>query len=393
MPIPQKIISSWACSLVVWALSSIESCEAFPVSVDAWGRQGEDEFIENGTNLSDYSWTVDQDLMPAHDCSFLLRFAEATRRRRTRQLLQEMEPATLRSKEVFAPYSFDWASGSSGVAMSFLAGLSTVLGAGVVFLMPNGQATAAQMSFVLALAGGVMLSATVLEFWLPLLTSFSILATSRVLFCSALGAISFVLLSKCVPEPDYVEANIEKVDIENGSGDSTGVCNSTEVCIIQGDAKDCATNRSWHLAKVLMLSLTAHNFPEGFAVAVSSLGSESAGFVVMLAIAMHNIPEGIAIAVPVLAATGSRSKALWMTFLSGMAEPLGALLALFLIRTTGAVSQDSIENLLCAVGGVMLAVAGQELFPDAWNHGKPKSFIAGSLLGVLLMVLTIMFGA
>mmetsp|Transcript_6124 Transcript_6124/g.11068 ORF Transcript_6124/g.11068 Transcript_6124/m.11068 type:complete len:383 (-) Transcript_6124:316-1464(-) len=378
-----KIKPSRACCVVVWALSSLDLYNAFPVSVDILPSGGQQNAsTENGTNFADYSLIVDQDFVPAHNCSFLVRFAEVTRRRRTRQLLQDMETSTIRSREVFAPHGLDPASRLTGVGMSFLAGLSTVIGAGVVFLLPSGQATPSQMSFVLALAGGVMISATVLEFWLPLLTSFSILATARVLICSALGAISFVLLSKFVPEPHFVET-----DIENGSRDPM------EVCIPESGVKDEAAKRSWHLAKVLLLSLTAHNLPEGFAVAVSSLGSETAGFVVMLAIAMHNIPEGIAIAVPVLAATGSRRKALWMTFLSGMAEPLGALLALFLIHTTGAVSQDSIENLLCAVGGVMLAVAAQELFPDAWNYGKPVSFISGSLLGVLLMVITIICGA
>merc|ERR1719215_1126015 len=115
-----------------------------------------------------------------------------------------------------------------------------------------------------------------------------------------------------------------------------------------------------------MFSLTAHNFPEGFAVAVSSFGSSDTGFIVMLAIAMHNIPEGIAIAVPVLAATGSRKKALWMTLLSGMAEPVGAVVALFCIHAMGNITQDWIEGLLCVVGGIMVTVACTELLPDAW---------------------------
>merc|ERR1719316_644065 len=97
----------------------------------------------------------------------------------------------------------------------------------------------------------------------------------------------------------------------------------------------------------MMLSLTAHNLPEGFAVAISALGSDRLGFVVMIAIALHNIPEGIALAVPVLSATGSKRKALWMSFLSGMAEPLGAALALFVAASLGeSVSSDALEELL-----------------------------------------------
>merc|ERR1712014_394265 len=116
-----------------------------------------------------------------------------------------------------------------------------------------------------------------------------------------------------------------------------------------------------------MLTLTAHNFPEGFAVAVSATHSDRMGMVVTLAIALHNIPEGIAISLPVLAATGDRWKALWMTFASGMAEPLGAVMALGLAGLVGDLSPSSMENLLCAVGGTMV--------------------------GFILMVLTIFSGA
>merc|ERR1719162_1045301 len=119
-----------------------------------------------------------------------------------------------------------------------------------------------------------------------------------------------------------------------------------------------------------MIALTAHNFPEGFAVAISALESNRLGLVVMFAIAVHNVPEGIAIAVPVLASTGSRKRALWMSFLSGMAEPVGALTALIVLRfTPGGLSEASLENLLCVVGGVMCAVAAKELLPEALRHG------------------------
>merc|ERR1719487_563950 len=129
------------------------------------------------------------------------------------------------------------------------------------------------------------------------------------------------------------DADIEACSKANDSGQHKATLRSSE--------------RQKRLAAVLMLSLTAHNFPEGFAVAVSSLESQSLGFVVMLAIAMHNIPEGIAIAVPVLASTKSRKQALWMSFLSGMAEPVGAVVALGIVEITGAVSGQSMENLLC----------------------------------------------
>mmetsp|Transcript_150624 Transcript_150624/g.419879 ORF Transcript_150624/g.419879 Transcript_150624/m.419879 type:complete len:404 (-) Transcript_150624:259-1470(-) len=320
----------------------------------------------------------------AHECSFFERLEEATRRRRTRRPKCELGsgPVMPRAPEAgraLAPPPLRSWGALSGVGMSFLAGLSTTVGACVVFVLPGGQVSPAQMAFVLALAGGVMLSATVLEFWLPLLTSVgSEHSAVRVPVYSGVGAASFLVFSKLVPEPKLAE-----VDVESCSGRPTAAGRLTEGNLVH----------SWYLAKVLLISLTAHNFPEGFAVAISSLGGGSLGFIVMIAIAMHNVPEGIAIAVPVLVATGSRKQALLMTFLSGMAEPLGATIALLFVHTTGTMTQEATENLLCVAGGVMLVVALKELLPDAWDHGKPASFVGGTLSGFLLMLVTIVFGA
>jgi ZIP family zinc transporter len=281
------------------------------------------------------------------------------------------------------------------IVMSTLAGLSTTFGAFIVFLLPSGHISDEQMVFTLALAGGVMLSATILEFWLPVLMSPSPSGAWRVVSSSSIGILAYLILSRLVPEPQVAS---RQEDLERGKSSPKGDLSqhvrdgdgfSNDEC--NGGIRD---EHSWHIAKVLLLSLTAHNFPEGFAVAVSSFGEGSLGSVVMFAIAMHNIPEGIAIAVPVLAATGSRKKALLMTFLSGMAEPIGALLAQFFVHATGAAaSQDGIENLLCVVGGVMAAVAVCELLPDALHYRKPVSFINGAAVGSVLMLITVSFGA
>eukprot|EP00928_Gymnodinium_smaydae_P007616 TRINITY_DN12730_c0_g1_i1.p1 TRINITY_DN12730_c0_g1~~TRINITY_DN12730_c0_g1_i1.p1 ORF type:complete len:318 (+),score=77.82 TRINITY_DN12730_c0_g1_i1:48-1001(+) len=289
------------------------------------------------------------------------------------------------------------------LAMSLLAGLSTTLGAGLVCLLPEQRPSPEQMAFSLALAGGVMLSVTLLEFWLPLLGGGK--NALPVIFNSVLGAACFFLLSLLVPEPDVIDGlgGGAAKDLERGSA-----CRSEEEEQIIGKPVDgekssdpdvpsgvgSIRGRSARLAFVLMLSLTAHNFPEGFAVAVSAKVSERMGLVVMIAIAVHNIPEGIAIAVPVLVATGSRQRALIMSLLSGMAEPVGACCALLVLRLSGGSLSDSVmDNLLCVVGGVMCAVALKELLPEAFKQGSVVTVLSGTALGFALMALTSYLGA
>ena len=108
---------------------------------------------------------------------------------------------------------------------------------------------------------------------------------------------------------------------------------------------------------------------------------------------IHNIPEGIAIAVPCIAA---RPDAPWMAFwlatLSGVAEPLGAALALVVLRSSSAHSlQLPLENILACVAGIMCMVAIMELYPEALNHVKKQNYTGvawGTLVGMVIMVST-----
>jgi len=260
------------------------------------------------------------------------------------------------------------------VGMAFLAGLSTMLGALAVLVLPGNRVSPELNAFVLALAGSVMVTMTVLEFWLPLVLGGSWEDVRRVIAFSSLGISVFFLLTLLVPEPDMAGESHTAIadDGVKGPGDKLQA-------------------KRWRVALVLMMTLTAHNLPEGFAVAASALESDRLGLVVMLAIAVHNVPEGIAIAVPVLDATGSRWQALWMTLLAGMAEPVGALLAL-LILGNGELGEDLMADLLCGVGGVMFAVAIAELLPEAFRQKRPGSLSAGLLVGFLIMYVTLEMG-
>lgn len=282
------------------------------------------------------------------------------------------------------------------VFMSLLAGLSTSIGAMVVFMLPGERVTPSQMAFSLALAAGVMFSVSILEFWLPKLLGHSQQDLHNLLIYSVVGAGAFLLLSKCVPEPDMAAISKpsslpqEAPEIYGNASRRPSVKSGRD--IEEGgnvsDEEAVTIARQWRLSMVLMLSLTLHNFPEGFAVALSALESNRLGLVVMIAIAMHNLPEGICIAVPVLGATGSRKQAFLMATLSGMAEPLGAIVALIVISFFGDLSSGAMENLLTAVGGVMACCAATELLPEALRQKRIQATLAGLLAGFLIMYVT-----
>jgi len=310
------------------------------------------------------------------------------------------------------------------LAMSLLAGLSTTLGAGVIAFLPGSYVPPSQMAFILAFAGGVMLSTSVLEFWIPAILEGGKSELGRIVGFSGIGILAFLVFSYFVPEPEMVphkaaekssprpisdvEAQIGELDQlapaeeageQREDGMVIGNASSPRADAagggggLRGDPPAEAAGRRMRLAMVMMLSLTAHNFPEGMAVAISALDDSRLGFIVMFAIAVHNIPEGIAISVPVLSATGSHRKALYMTLLSGMAEPLGAAVALVLTHSSGAPSERAMNNLLCAVGGVMSAVSLKELLPESWHLRRPSASAAGFVAGSLIMLVTHRLGA
>jgi ZIP family zinc transporter len=149
-----------------------------------------------------------------------------------------------------------------------------------------------------------------------------------------------------------------------------------------------------HLMRMGLFSAAAiaiHNFPEGIATFVAALDSPRLGVGIAAAVALHNIPEGIAVAVPVYYATGSRAQAFTWSFLSGLAEPLGALMAWVLLG--GLVSPALKGALLAAVAGVMVFISLDELLPTAREYGEPHLALYGLVAGMALMAASLVLMA
>lgn len=139
------------------------------------------------------------------------------------------------------------------------------------------------------------------------------------------------------------------------------------------------------------LAIAIHNFPEGLATFTSALKDPTLGISIAVAIAIHNIPEGIAVSVPIYYATGSKKKAFTYSFLSGLAEPVGALVGYGLVYRY---FNDVIFGLLFAsVAGIMVFISLDELLPTAEKYGEHHLAIYGVIAGMAVMALSLLMFA
>lgn len=138
---------------------------------------------------------------------------------------------------------------------------------------------------------------------------------------------------------------------------------------------------------VVALSIAIHNFPEGIATFTSALSGLDVAIPITIAIAIHNIPEGIAVAVPIYHSTGSRKKAFWLSFSSGLAEPFGALVAYLFLLPFWSPLINSI--VLAAVSGIMVFISLDELLPSAEKYGEHHISIAGLVVGMIVMAFSL----
>lgn len=135
------------------------------------------------------------------------------------------------------------------------------------------------------------------------------------------------------------------------------------------------------------LAITLHNLPEGMATFFAALQEPLLGVSLAIAIAIHNIPEGIAVSVPIYYATGSKKKAFFYSALSGLAEPVGAVIGFFVLSFF---LNDLIFGIIfAAVGGIMIYIALDELLPSAEKYGEHHKVIYGLIIGMMVMAVSL----
>ncbi len=147
-------------------------------------------------------------------------------------------------------------------------------------------------------------------------------------------------------------------------------------------------SKLFRMGLVAALAIAIHNFPEGLATFTAALKDVKLGFPIAIAIAIHNIPEGIAVSIPIFYATGNRRKAFLYSFLSGLAEPIGASIGYLIFFSF---FSDVVFGILFAsVGGIMVFVSLDELLPAAREYGEHHLSIYGLIAGMIVMALSLL---
>ncbi len=246
--------------------------------------------------------------------------------------------------------------------LSTLAGFSTMIGTLIIFF--SKQKNEKLISASLGFAGGVMISVSFIELLPNSMSYFSHfaneqLSTVYMVISLILGVLFASLLDKFIPHEE--EKTTHEMKHEN----------------------------LYRVGFVSMLAIAIHNFPEGIATFMAGFDSNSLGITIALAIAFHNIPEGITVALPVYFSTGSKTKALYYTFLSSVSEPIGALMAFLVLRPF--INNVTLGIIFGLISGIMLYIAIEELLPSSRDYGYPRLALWAAFAGICLMPLTLMF--
>lgn len=151
--------------------------------------------------------------------------------------------------------------------------------------------------------------------------------------------------------------------------------------------KGKGSNNLYKLGILSFIALVLHNLPEGLLTFMSTYQDFNLGLSLCLAITLHNIPEGISIAVPIYYATGNIKEALKCTFLSALAEPIGALLAFLILKDF--VTEGMISAILVLVAGIMITLSINKMLPEALEYNKKKPLYLGFIIGTVVVLLSL----
>ena len=254
--------------------------------------------------------------------------------------------------------------------LTLFAGLSTGIGSALAFFT---RSTSTRfLSVSLGFSAGVMVYVSFVEI-LPkareaLFTGFGEKLAAWYTVLAFLGGILLIgLIDRLIPSPE----------------------NPHEIRKVEDMAKNGRKNpRLVRMGVFTAIAIAIHNFPEGIATFMAGLSDTSIAIPIAVAIAIHNIPEGIAVSVPISHGTGSKRRGFFLSFLSGLAEPIGALMAWFILMPY--LNDTLFGFIFAAVAGIMVFISIDELLPTAREYGLHHHSVYGFVAGMAVMALSLL---
>ncbi len=256
-------------------------------------------------------------------------------------------------------------------SLTLFAGLSTGIGSALSLL--TNKTNTKFLSVALGFSAGVMIYVSFVEIFVKAKDSLVLVLGTKMGTFATVGGFFFgiliiALIDNLIPsvENPHEIHTVEEMD---------------------GTSKEHKANLM-RMGLFTALAIGIHNFPEGLATFTAAINDPSLGVPIAVAIAIHNIPEGIAVAVPIFYATGSRKKAFKLSFLSGLSEPVGALIGYVLLYRF---FNDAMFGFIFAsVAGIMVYISLDELLPSAREYGEHHLSMYGLIAGMAVMALSLL---
>ena len=256
-------------------------------------------------------------------------------------------------------------------ALTLFAGLSTGIGSALSLITQ--KTNKKFLSVALGFSAGVMIYVSFVEIFMKAKDTLTTELGTKVGTWATVGGFFFgilliAIIDKLIPstENPHEVHTVEEMDGESESHKSNLM----------------------RMGLFTALAIAIHNFPEGLATFTAALSDPNLGIPIAVAIAIHNIPEGIAVAVPIFYATGSRKKAFRLSLMSGLSEPIGALVGFLLLYRF---FNDTMFGLIfSSVAGIMVYISLDELLPSAEEYGEHHLAIYGLVAGMAVMALSLL---
>lgn len=250
-----------------------------------------------------------------------------------------------------------------GFAICTAAAMCTTLGGFAIFRATKDNARL--LAYGLAFAGGAMVYVSFVEIYMKSLMAFSEVLPDKQAYTYATlsffaGVLMIAMIDRLIPNPhnDLVKP---------------------------GEAIDKA--KLGRLGLMAAIAITVHNFPEGMATFFATMEDPVVGSSLAFAIAVHNIPEGVSIAIPVYYATQNKKLTFLACFLSGMAEPVGALIGYLVLSQF--LTPFVFGGVFGVIAGAMVFLSLDELLPMAKRYATGHDAVYGMVIGMAVMAISL----